>query len=159
MGRFSQKSEGSTAGRLLWFYQQMWYKLHIKQSTKKNTKVADHHRKNDVFKNTRSQRHEDYSGFVKSRVAKKSQTLVRSTRLLTPFGHHFRAAGRQKPSPPKYGERPCRDPAFHETIVILVPLGPSVFLNIVFRSKLTNFQFFLLFFVLCFICHFYHICW
>ena len=25
--------------------------------------------------------------------------------------------------------RPCRDPAFHETIVILVPLGPSVFKN------------------------------
>ena len=43
-----------------------------------------------------------------------------------PFGHHFRAAGRQKPSPPKYGERPFRDPAFHEPTVILVPLGPSV---------------------------------
>jgi hypothetical protein len=27
--------------------------------------------------------------------------------------------------------RPCRDPAFHETIVITVPLGPSVFKNVI----------------------------
>ena len=53
-----------------------------------------------------------------------------------PFGHHFRAAGRQKPSPPKYGERPCRDLAFHETIIILVPLGPNVFKNIIFSIEI-----------------------
>ena len=53
-----------------------------------------------------------------------------------PFGHHFRAAGRQKPSAPKYGERPCRDPAFHETIIIFVPLGPSVFKNIIFSIEI-----------------------
>ena len=59
-----------------------------------------------------------------------------------PFGHHFRAAGHQKPSPPKYGERPCRDPAFHETIVILVPLGPSVFSNIIFSIEIDKFPVF-----------------
>ena len=34
--------------------------------------------------------------------------------------------------------RPFRDPAFHETTVILVPLGPSVFLNIIF-SMMTGY--------------------
>ena len=53
-----------------------------------------------------------------------------------PLGHHFRAAGRQQPSPPKYGERPCRDPAFYETTVILVSLGPSVFKNIIFSIEI-----------------------
>ena len=50
--RFSQKSEGSTAGRLPRSFQQMWYKCHIKHSTtksRKNGKVANHHRKNNVF--------------------------------------------------------------------------------------------------------------
>ena len=63
MGWFSQKSEGSTAGRLPRFNQQMWQKWHIKHSSKKsikNGKVANHHRTNHVFKNTRSQRHKDY---------------------------------------------------------------------------------------------------
>ena len=41
-----------------------------------------------------------------------------------------------KPSTPNDRERPCRDPAFHETIVITVPLGPSVFKNIIFSMKI-----------------------
>ena len=32
--------------------------------------------------------------------------------------------------------RPCRDPAFQETIVITVPLGPSVFKNIIFSIEI-----------------------
>ena len=69
------------------FFQQLWYKLHIKHSTKKcwkNGKVAHHHRKNDVLKNTRSQRHMDYYGFVKSRVAKRTLPAVRGTRSVAP---------------------------------------------------------------------------
>ena len=31
--------------------------------------------------------------------------------------------------------RPCRDPAFHEIMVITVPLGPSVFKNIIFTIE------------------------
>ena len=55
--------------------------------------------------------------------------------------------------------RPFRDPAFHETIVILVPLGPSVCKKVIFSMMMIDyFSFFLIFFVLCFICHFYHIC-
>ena len=30
------------------------------------------------------------------------------------------------------GKRPCRDPAFHETIIITVPLIPTGFLQVVF---------------------------
>ena len=55
--------------------------------------------------------------------------------------------------------RPYRDPAFHETTVIAVPLGPSVFKTSLFRWRLAKFQFFLFFFVLGFICHLYYICW
>ena len=50
-GEFSQKSKGSTAWRLLWYYQQMGLKLHIKHSTKKNRqngKLTNIHRKIDV---------------------------------------------------------------------------------------------------------------
>ena len=57
-----------------------------------------------------------------------------------PFGQPFRPSRRQKPSPPKYGERPFRDPAFHETTVILVPLGPSVFKNIIFSMMIGYFS-------------------
>ena len=32
--------------------------------------------------------------------------------------------------------RPCRDPAFHETIVITVPLGPSVFKNVILSIEI-----------------------
>ena len=59
-----------------------------------------------------------------------------------PFGHHFRAAGRQKPSSSNYGWRPGADPAFHETTVILVPLGPSVFKNIIFSMMIGYFSVF-----------------
>ena len=52
-----------------------------------------------------------------------------------PFGHHFRVAGRQKPMTPNSGERPCRDPASHETILITVPFGPSVFFNVIFFDE------------------------
>ena len=76
-----------------------------------------------------------------------------------PFGRPFRPSRRPKPSPPNCPERPFRDPAFHETTVILVPLGPSVFKTSFFRWWLATFPFFLLFFVLCVICHFYHIRW
>ena len=32
--------------------------------------------------------------------------------------------------------RPCRDPAFHESIVITVPFGPSVFFNDIYSMKI-----------------------
>ena len=44
-----------------------------------------------------------------------------------PFGYNFRAAGRQKQSPPNYGWRPGADTAFHETAVNTVPLGLTGF--------------------------------
>ena len=59
-----------------------------------------------------------------------------------PFGQPFRPSRRQKPSPPKYREHPFRDPAFHETTVILVPLGPSVFKNIIFSMMIGYFSVF-----------------
>ena len=58
------------------------------------------------------------------------------------FGRPFCPSRRQKPSTSKYGERPCRDPAFHETTVILVPLGPSVFKNIIFSMMIGYFSVF-----------------
>ena len=42
------------------------------------------------------------------------------------FGHHFRVEGRQGSSNKKASWRRDRDPAFRETKVITVPLGPSV---------------------------------
>ena len=58
------------------------------------------------------------------------------------FGRPFCPSRRQKPSTSKYGERPCRDPALHETTVILVPLGPSVFKNIIFSMMIGYFSVF-----------------
>ena len=46
-----------------------------------------------------------------------------------PFGLHFRVAGLQKPTTPNEGKRPDADPAFHETMVVIVPFGPSDFLK------------------------------
>ena len=46
--------------------------------------------------------------------------------IKAPFGHHFRVAGCPKPTPPNSDLRPGADPAFHETIVMTVPFGPSV---------------------------------
>ena len=59
------------------------------------------------------------------------------------------AAGRPKPSPPNSGERPCRDAAFHETIVITVPFEPSVFSNVNCSIKIGSF--FILF--ICSLCY------
>ena len=69
------------------------------------------------------------------------------------FGHHFRAAGRQKPSRSNYGWRPAADPAFHETTVTLVPLGPSVFENIIFSMMIGYFPVFVCF-SLCYVLYF-----
>ena len=41
-----------------------------------------------------------------------------------------------------YWTRPFRDPAFHETTVILVPLGPSVFKNIILSMMIGYFSVF-----------------
>ena len=41
--------------------------------------------------------------------------------------HHFRPKRIQRRGVSSYSERPCRDPAIHETIVITVPLGPTRF--------------------------------
>jgi hypothetical protein len=59
-----------------------------------------------------------------------------------PFGRPFRPSRRQKPSTPNSGERPFCDPAFHETTVILVPLGPSVLKNIIFSMMIGYFSVF-----------------
>ena len=44
-----------------------------------------------------------------------------------PFGRPFRAAGDPKPTTPNSDLRPGADTAFHETMVSIVPFGPSVF--------------------------------
>ena len=36
--------------------------------------------------------------------------------------------------------RPCRDPAFHETIVITMPLGPAGFFKIIFSIEIGSFS-------------------
>ena len=41
--------------------------------------------------------------------------------------------------------RPCRDPDFHETIVITMPFGPNGFSKVVFGSRLTHVQVFSVF--------------
>ena len=42
---------------------------------------------------------------------------------------------------PSYQERACRDPAFHETIVITIPLGPTGFYKVFFfKFRLTHFR-------------------
>ena len=43
------------------------------------------------------------------------------------FWTPFSANKSQKAGTSNGSERPCGDPAFHETIVITVPLGPSGF--------------------------------
>ena len=44
-----------------------------------------------------------------------------------PFGHHFLPKSFQRRGTSSWWKRPCRDPAFHETIVITVLLGPTFF--------------------------------
>ena len=76
----------------------------------------------------------------------KSWFLVRCSIFMVfkkaPFGRPFRPSRRQKPSPPNPGERPFGDLAFHETTIILVPLGPSVFQNIIFSMVIGYFSVF-----------------
>ena len=66
-----------------------------------------------------------------------------------PFENYFRIAGHQQPMTPNSGERPCRGPAFHETIVITVPLGHRGLKKYMFSTRLAHFLFLLRFFVLC----------
>ena len=42
----------------------------------------------------------------------------------------------KKVFPRKYADCPKSDPAFHETIVITLPLGPSVFFNIILSMEI-----------------------
>ena len=60
----------------------------------------------------------------------------------TPFEDHFGPQKLQKSNTPVEGERPFRDPAFHEIIVITVPLGPSLFQNIIVSMMLGYFSVF-----------------
>ena len=53
-----------------------------------------------------------------------------------PFGQPFRPSGRNKRSPPSDPGGPSRDPASHETIVILLPFGPSVCKKVIFSMKI-----------------------
>ena len=59
-----------------------------------------------------------------------------------PRGDHFGPKGLQMASTFYRGLHPFRDPAFHETTVILVPLGPSVFKNIIFSMMIGYFSVF-----------------
>ena len=45
------------------------------------------------------------------------------------------------------GRRTCRDPAFHEPMVIVVPLGPTGFQKLVLGLKIEPFSFFCVLFV------------
>ena len=49
--------------------------------------------------------------------------------------------------------RPCRDPAFHETMVIIAPLGPSGFQKVIFFDGEWFIFFFLLCFSMCYVLH------
>ena len=72
-----------------------------------------------------------------------------------PFGPPFRPSERKQINPPNDPGGPSRDPAFHdETFIITVPFGPSVFLKLIYLTKIG----FLLFFELCFICYSYDNC-
>ena len=59
-----------------------------------------------------------------------------------PCGQPFRSSRRKKRSAPNDPDCPSRDPAFHETMVIIVPFGPSVFLNFIFSIKIGSFRVF-----------------
>ena len=65
-----------------------------------------------------------------------------------PFKHNFRPKRIQRRGSSRYSERPCRDPAFHETRVITVPLGPTGFQKVVSWIEVGPFCFFLFFCVL-----------
>ena len=59
-----------------------------------------------------------------------------------PFGRPLRPKRVQSRTEPNSGERPFRDPAFHETTIILMPLGPSDFKNIIFSMMIGYFSIF-----------------
>ena len=59
-----------------------------------------------------------------------------------PRGDHFEPKGLQMASSFYRPVRLGADPAFHETTVILVPLGPSVFKNIIFSMMIGYFSVF-----------------
>ena len=97
--RFSQDSEGSTAGRLLWYYgkkgrMKMLYK-NSTQENSKNRKRANPHQSTDLLKTTRSKRHSNYYGFKKSRSRKAPvrpeilMHVLTIRRHLVDFGSHF----------------------------------------------------------------------
>ena len=52
-----------------------------------------------------------------------------------PLDHLLAQAVEQKRSAPNDAGRTSRDPAFHETIVITVPFGPSCFKNVISSMK------------------------
>ena len=58
------------------------------------------------------------------------------------FWTPFSATKAPKSLTVSWAGRPCRDPVFHGTIVILVPLGPSVFKNIIFSMMIGYFSVF-----------------
>ena len=62
-----------------------------------------------------------------------------------PRGDHFEAKGLLMASTFYWGLRLGADPAFHVTTVILVPLGPSVFKNMIFSMMIGYFSVFSVF--------------
>ena len=52
------------------------------------------------------------------------------------FWTPFSATKAQKKLTVSWAGRPCRDPAFHETIVITVPLGPRVIKGVIFSMEI-----------------------
>ena len=71
-----------------WFYQKRRSNNYIKLNTKKNRKIrkwAKLHPNNDLLETTRSTRHDNYFGFVKSRVAARSGPVWNSRCFLETF--------------------------------------------------------------------------
>ena len=52
-----------------------------------------------------------------------------------PFGQPFRPNNPNKKKNNDLGIT-SRDPAFHETIIITVPFGPTVFINVILSMKI-----------------------
>ena len=52
------------------------------------------------------------------------------------FWTTFSCSRPPNPTTPNDEKRPSADPAFHETMVITVPFGPSVFFNVIFAIKI-----------------------
>ena len=56
------------------------------------------------------------------------------------FGALFSRNRPHKNDNPELRERPCRDPAFHKTIVITVPLGPTGLKKIILSMEMCSFS-------------------